>query len=130
MIEIEMKKTIQNNNETEDWLFEKMNKIDKRLARLIKKRGKELISIKLEIKKKLQWTPWKYKGSKQLLKWHSGKESTCQRRKHSRCRFDSWIGKIPWRRKRQLTPVFSPGKWTEESGRLLQSMGQKQLDTT
>ena len=27
-----MKKTIQNNNETEDWLFEKMNKIDKPLA--------------------------------------------------------------------------------------------------
>ena len=44
MIEIEMKKTIQNNNETEDWLFEKMNKIDKRLARLIREK-KERIQI-------------------------------------------------------------------------------------
>ena len=24
-------------------------------------------------------------------------------------RFDPWVGKIPWRRKRQPTPVFSPG---------------------
>ena len=37
----------------------------------------------------------------------SGKESTCQCR---RCRFDPWVGKIPWRRKWQPTPVFSPGK--------------------
>ena len=26
-----------------------------------------------------------------------------------RCRFDSWVGKIPWRRKWQPTPVFLPG---------------------
>ena len=25
-------------------------------------------------------------------------------------RFDSWVGKIPWRRKWQLTPVFLPGE--------------------
>ena len=25
-------------------------------------------------------------------------------------RFDSWVRKIPWRRKWQLTPVFLPGK--------------------
>jgi len=24
--------------------------------------------------------------------------------------FDSWVRKIPWRRKQQLTPVFLPGK--------------------
>ena len=24
--------------------------------------------------------------------------------------FDPWVGKIPWRRKWQPTPVFSPGK--------------------
>ena len=35
------------------------------------------------------------------------KESACQCR---RCRFDSWVGKIPWRRKWQPTPVFLPGK--------------------
>ena len=24
--------------------------------------------------------------------------------------FDPWVGKVPWRRKWQLTPVFLPGK--------------------
>ena len=38
MIEIEMKKTIQDINETESWFFEKIKKIDKPLARLIKKK--------------------------------------------------------------------------------------------
>ena len=37
----------------------------------------------------------------------SGKESTCQCRRH---RFKPWVGKIPWRRKWQATPVFLPGK--------------------
>ena len=32
-----------------------------------------------------------------------GKESTCQCRK---CGFDPWVGKMPWRRKWQPTPVF------------------------
>ena len=27
-----------------------------------------------------------------------------------RCRFDPWVGKIPWSRKRQPTPSFLPGK--------------------
>ena len=35
------------------------------------------------------------------------KESTCQCR---RCRFDSWVWKIPWRRKWQFTPIFLTGK--------------------
>ena len=39
--------------------------------------------------------------------WLWGKPSTCQCR---RPRFDPWVGKIPWRRKRQPTPVFLPGK--------------------
>ena len=33
-----------------------------------------------------------------LLWWLSGKEPTCQCR---RCEFNSWVGKIPWRRKWQ-----------------------------
>ena len=45
------------------------------------------------------------------LPWRcSGKESACQYRKCRRCRFDPWIGKIPWERKWQPTPVFLPGK--------------------
>ena len=42
--------------------------------------------------------------------WLSGKESACQ------CRFDPWVGKIPWRREWQPTPVFlfgrSHGQWS------------------
>ena len=40
----------------------------------------------------------------------SGKESTSQYRRHERLGFNSWVGKIPWGRKRQPTPVFLPGK--------------------
>ena len=38
--------------------------------------------------------------------------------------FDPWVGKIPWRRAWQPTPVFLPGEspWTEKPGGL-QSMG-------
>ena len=38
--------------------------------------------------------------------WLNGKESAYGCR---RCRFHSWVRKIPWRRKWQLTPVFLPG---------------------
>ena len=40
----------------------------------------------------------------------------------------SWIGKIPWKRKWQPTPVFLPGEppWAEESGGL-QSMGLQRV---
>ena len=39
---------------------------------------------------------------------------------NKRLGFDSWVGKIPWRRAQQPTSVFLPGKfpWTEESGGL------------
>ena len=39
--EIEMKKTIAKINKTKSWFFEKINKIDKPLARLIKKKTGE-----------------------------------------------------------------------------------------
>ena len=62
--EIEMKKTMANINETKSWNFEKINKIGEPLARLIKKIGRGLKSINLEVKKeKLQLTLQKYKGS-------------------------------------------------------------------
>ena len=38
------------------------------------------------------------------------KESVCYCRRRKRLRFNPWVGKIPWRRKRQPTPVFLPGK--------------------
>lgn len=62
---IETKKTTAKINETKSRFFEKVNKIDKPLARLIKeKKRRGLKSIKLEIKKgKLQLTSQKHKGS-------------------------------------------------------------------
>ena len=52
-------KKIEKLNETKSCFFERINKIDKTLARFIKtKRGP-----KSEMKKKLQPTPQKYKGS-------------------------------------------------------------------
>ena len=43
-----------------------------------------------------------------LSRWSSGKESACQSRRYKRYLFDAWVGKIPWRRKWQPTPVFLP----------------------
>ena len=42
-------------------------------------------------------------------RWLSGKESTCQCRRHKRFGFNPWVGKI-WRREWQPTAVFLPGK--------------------
>ena len=40
-----------------------------------------------------------------------GKESSCQYRRLKRHGFDPWVGKIPWSRKWQPTPVLLPGKF-------------------
>ena len=40
-----------------------------------------------------------------------GKEPACWCRRHKRCGFHLWVGKIPWRKKGLPTPVFSPGKF-------------------
>ena len=51
-------------NKTKSWFFEKINKIDKPLARLIKKKERRIKSTKLEMKmEKSQQTTQKYKGS-------------------------------------------------------------------
>ena len=39
-----------------------------------------------------------------------GKESAYQSRRHKRCGFDPWVGKIPGSRKWQPIPVFLPGQ--------------------
>ena len=46
-----MKETISKIKKTKSWFFEKINKIDKPLARFIKKKGRRLKSIDLEMKK-------------------------------------------------------------------------------
>ena len=44
-----------------------------------------------------------------LPRWcYSGKDPACQHRRHKRRGFDPWVGKIPWRRAWQPTPVFLP----------------------
>ena len=59
----------------------------------------------------------------------SGKESACQRRRQKRHRFNPWVGKIPWSRKWQPTPVFLPRKFHGQR-RLVgyNSWGHKETD--
>ena len=38
----------------------------------------------------------------------SGREPSCQCKRHKRRGFNPWVGKIPWRREWQPTPVFLP----------------------
>ena len=55
------------------------------------------------------WTALNYEGGG-FLSGSTGSESACQCR---RCRssFNPWVGKIPWMRKWQPTPVFLLGKF-------------------
>ena len=64
VIEKETKETIAKINKTKSWFFEKVNKIDKPLARLIKKKREknEINKIRNESGKS-QHTTQKYKGS-------------------------------------------------------------------
>ena len=50
-----------------------------------------------------RWS-WDFSGSA------CGEEPACQCRRHMRCMFDPWVGKIPWRRKWQPTSLFLPGE--------------------
>ena len=49
----------------------------------------------------------KFNRVKGLPVWLSGKKSACSAGVSG---FDPWVGKIPWRRKRQPAPAFFPGK--------------------
>ena len=61
----------------------------------------------------------------------SGKEPTCQCRRHKRPEFDLWIGRIPWRRKWKPTPVFLPEEsHGQKSLAGYGPGGRKELDTT
>ena len=61
----------------------------------------------------------------------SGKEPTYQCRKHQKCGFDPWVGKIPWSKNWQPTPVFLP---EESHGQVSQAgyspWGHKESDIT
>ena len=61
----------------------------------------------------------------------SGKESTCQCRRSKRHEFDPWVGKTPWGRAWQPTPVFLPGEAHGQRGLLGYSpQGRTELDMT
>ena len=61
----------------------------------------------------------------------SGKEPVCQCRRHMRQGFDPWVGKIPWRRAWQPTPVFLPGESHGQRSLVGYSpQGCKKSDTT
>ena len=63
-----MKETIVKINKTKSWFFEKINKIDKPLARFIKKKREKNLIKKLEMKKeRLQQAMQKSKDCKRLL---------------------------------------------------------------
>ena len=66
-----------------------------------------------------------------MLRGTSGKEPTCQCRRHKRPEFDPWVKKMPWRRKWQPTPVFLPGK-SHRQGNLVgyNPWGCKESDMT
>ena len=72
-----------------------------------------------------------YMGCRSFPGGASGKEPTCLRRSGKRHRFDPWVGKIPWRKGWQPTPVFVPGE-SHEQGSLVgySPWGRKELDMT
>ena len=48
-----------------------------------------------------------------------------------RCGLDSWVGKIPWRRAWQPTPVFLPGEFHGQKSLVgYSSKGHKESHTT
>ena len=61
----------------------------------------------------------------------SGKEPAGRCRRYKWCRFDPWVGKIPWRRAWQPTPVFLPGESHGQRSLVDYSpWGCKESDTT
>ena len=61
----------------------------------------------------------------------SGKEPTVNAGDIRDTRFDPWVGKIPWRRAWQHTPVFLPGEsHGQRSLGGYSPQGQKELNTT
>jgi len=62
-----------------------------------------------------------------VLNGLSGEEFACQ---CSRCRFYPWVGKIPWRREWQPSPVSLPGKPHRQEPGGLQCVESKESETT
>ena len=54
--------------------------------------------------------------ARDLPRWHSVKESSCQWSRHRSLRLDPWVGKILWSRKWQPTPIFLLGNSMDRGG--------------
>ena len=81
--EIEMKKPVENINETESWFFEKINKIDKPLSRLIKKKKERAQINKIRSEKEVTTDTTEIQRSKETttsnympVKWTTWKKWT------------------------------------------------------
>ena len=59
----------------------------------------------------------------------SGKQPSCQCRRHKKCRFNPWFRNIPWRRAWQSAPIFLPGESHGKSSPMsgLQSIGLQRV---
>ena len=81
--------------------------------------------VSLLVEQELWGTRASVVGARMLI---VGKEPACQCGRCKRAGFNPWVGKIPWRRKWQPTPVFLLGEspWTEEPGGL-QSTGLQRV---
>ena len=66
-------------------------------------------------------------SKKYTSRWLGGSTICLQCRRLRRCRFDPWVGKIPWRRAWQPSPLFLPGEppWIEKPGGLQTTMSQR-----
>ena len=90
------------------------------------------------MKKGTPWKPWvrfqkriEFGNNVHAAMGTSGKEPTRQCMRCKRRRFTLWVGKIPWRRKWQPTPVFLPGESHGKRSLVSYSpWGHKESDTT
>ena len=62
-------------------------------------------------------------------RWHQ-KESACQWRRHKRDGFHPSVGKIPWSREWQPTPVFLPGKFHRQRSLAVHGAAKSQTRLT
>ena len=97
------------------WLYKLASKL--RPFETTKGSNNNYTHIKCKPRQALQWTPGLCRIDRRSV-WdtvegfHSGSAG-----KNLQCRwhrFDPWVRKVPWRRKRQPTPVFLPGKSHEQ----------------
>ena len=60
------------------------------------------------------------------------KKPACQCRRHKKRGFHPWVGKIPWKREWQLTPIFVPGESHGQKKSLVgySPWGHKESDMT